>query len=78
MKYSINLEFDVKNTIKQLLSDCEDCYPSDGLKAKLDENRPLFIKLGVDVYVAENAGNAAYFSDLEYEAAGAKICIWIC
>ena len=33
-----------------------------------------FIKLGVDVYVAENAGNSAYFSDLDYEAAGAKIC----
>ena len=33
-----------------------------------------FIKLGVDVYVAKNAGNTAYFSDLEYEAAGAKIC----
>ena len=33
-----------------------------------------FIKLGVDVYVAKNAGNNAYFSDLEYEAAGAKIC----
>ncbi len=48
MQYSINLEFDVKNTIEQLLSACEDCYPSDGLKAKLDENRPLVIKLGVD------------------------------
>ena len=24
--------------------------------------------------VAENAGNSAYFSDLDYEAAGAKIC----
>ena len=33
-----------------------------------------FIKLGVEVYVAKNAGNTAYFSDLEYEAAGAKIC----
>ncbi|RZP23382.1 MAG: Re/Si-specific NAD(P)(+) transhydrogenase subunit alpha [Burkholderiaceae bacterium] len=33
-----------------------------------------FIKLGVDVYVAENAGNSAYFSDMEFKASGAKIC----
>ena len=33
-----------------------------------------FIKLGIDVYVAENAGNSSYFSDTDYTVAGAKIC----
>ena len=33
-----------------------------------------FVKLGIDVDVANDAGVSAYFSDLDYEEAGAKLC----
>ena len=48
MKYSINLENRVKNILDQLSTTYENCYPDGGLQEKLDEKRPLIIKLGVD------------------------------
>ena len=38
----------MKNILNQLSKSYENCYPDGGLKEKLDENRPLVIKLGVD------------------------------
>ena len=52
----------------------KETFAGEARVAGSPETVKKFIKLGVDVYVAENAGNSAYFSDLEFETAGAKIC----
>ena len=52
----------------------KETFAGEARVAGSPETVKKFIKLGVDVYVAENAGNSAYFSDMEFEASGAKIC----